>query len=310
MKPPHDALTVGGAVRFASAALQQDDPLDPSAAASERRDSARREASVLLEYATGWTQVQLLTSLDRPLPDTAAIAFLEAVERRRTGEPLQYITGTAWFYGRPFHVEPGCLIPRPETEVLVELASGWVQTYAPFAGVCDLGTGSGAIAVTVALECPHAHMLALELSPLATRIARNNAERLGASVLLHETDGIEWLQQGRGRAAGMQVLVSNPPYIPTAEIDHLNRDVRDFEPRVALSGGHDGLDYYRALSQLGNAAFATGPASLWLEVGMGQAASVLDLFARQERARWADWKFAAKPDLRGILRVVTGVRRG
>jgi release factor glutamine methyltransferase len=279
------------------------------APAEEQACLVQHEAMILLEHATGWSRTRILISLDHSLPDTAQASFRALVQRRAGGEPLQYVTGEAWFYGRPFAVRPGCLIPRPETEMLVECTVGWIRKHAPAARVVDLGTGSGCIAVTLALECPGTSVWALDISADALEIARRNATQHGAGVTFVQGDGIDWL--GRSAADGgtqLNVLVSNPPYIPSHDVNELDSEVRAWEPRLALDGGDDGLDIYRALSRLGASMFAPGQAALFLEVGAGQAQEVLELFAYVHQDQWSGWTFHAAKDLRGVDRIVWGER--
>lgn len=319
------------------------------------------DADLLMEWATGWSRTRILTSGADALPPEAANRLREAVAQRRRGVPVQYITGQAGFYGRLFAVREGCLIPRPETEVLAEAAIDWITTHAPTAHIVDLGSGSGALAVTLALECPQARVTALDVSPEAVAITEQNALRLGANISVMQTDGFAWLaaqaaSPGGGRTAAeetnaggqappaaaqrrvVQVLVSNPPYIPSAVIEELDAEVRDFEPILALDGGADGLDPYRRLADLGDAVFSpVGPVALFLEVGDDQADAVTQLFtngtepnrdpnARLSRdaaiessrganaddggpqCRWPGWRFWDIADLRGVRRIVAGVR--
>lgn len=312
---------------------------------------ARNEAQWLLEWVTGWNRTTLLVSLQDGISDPVWERFWEAIQRRVNGEPLQYITGEAAFFGRTFHVEPGCLIPRPETELLSEAAITYIRSghgksdhdgldLAPApkahfqrAGegrqtpatvrVADLGTGSGALAVTIALECPQARVWAVDVSADALRLARANATALGAaqSVTFVQDDGIEWLASLTSATGvpdavvpsaihvqnGLHILVSNPPYIPSEDIQSLDVDVRDYEPRLALDGGSDGLDFYRRLAALGQGVFAPGPAALFLEVGSGQAQDVKALFTAAN-ADFSGWTFDVLRDLQGIERVVRGVR--
>ncbi|KPV42858.1 hypothetical protein AN477_15810 [Alicyclobacillus ferrooxydans] len=278
---------------------------------------ARGEAEWLLQSVLGWTPTKMLMSLGDPLPADAAKRFFEAVKRRSAGEPIQYIIGEAPFYGRWFHVEPGCLIPRPETELLVEAVVTYIHdvhrgnvhgltggAYSDHLRVADIGTGSGAIAVTVALECPGVDVYAIDLSMDALRIARGNAQVHDAPVSFVHADGINWLRDFSG-----QIVVSNPPYIPSQDIEELAMDVRDHEPRLALDGGPDGLDFYRGLASLGDGIFADGPAAIFLEVGAGQAPAVRDLFVHGTGgADFRSWDFKILKDLQGIERIVKGVR--
>jgi release factor glutamine methyltransferase len=308
--------------------------------------TARNEAEWLWQWVTGWSRTTLLLSLQEVVTGGVWSDFGIAISRRVNGEPLQYITRQAPFYGRWFHVEPGCLIPRPETELLAEAAISYIkaclqprQQAQPdgMTSVVDIGTGSGALAVTIALECPDCAVDAIDLSPDALRIAQGNADKLGAQVSFVQMDGVEWLRTQRQL---IHVLVSNPPYIPSADIDELDTDVREHEPRLALDGGADGLDFYRRLASLGAGIFADGPAALFLEVGAGQAEDVKSLFTSTEvpqtseapqtsaeslsseapqvsaasealqvsPASFSDWSFEILKDLQGIDRIVKGVR--
>jgi len=311
--------------------------------AQERLRTARTEAEWLLEWVTGWSRVMLLLHLGDVLPTIERGRYEEAIARRLGGEPVAYIVGAADFYGRAFTVRPGCLIPRPETEVLAEAAIALARQY-PVNSLCvDFGTGSGALAATMQLECPHLRVVGVDVSADALTIASANGARLMAAVEWVQADGFEWLRglaqaggtlpaaAGPGRAepqavtelrpAKLRLLVSNPPYIPSSDIGGLSRDVRDFEPHLALDGGLDGLDFYRALADLGPGIFAPGAAGLLLEVGFGQAQDVKALFRNDSGwnssganssgandSGWTGWVFDVLPDLRGIDRVVRGVR--
>lgn len=271
----------------------------------ERNHSLRSEAETLLLWATGWSRSRFVSSWQDELPAEAYAKLQEALEKRKSGLPLQYATGQAAFYGRLFSVRPGCLIPRPETELLADLAVDWIGAHRPSSTVADLGTGSGILAVTIRLECSQTTLYALDLSRKALDIARENAHLLGATpgIQFVHTDGLHWLKE---TPVSLNVLVSNPPYIPSKDVDELDAEVRLHEPRLALDGGEDGLEIYRVLSELGDARFAPGPAAIFLEVGEGQAESVLRMM---QHSRWENWTFAAEADLRGVLRVVWGYRR-
>ncbi|WP_067930211.1 peptide chain release factor N(5)-glutamine methyltransferase [Alicyclobacillus kakegawensis] len=272
--------------------------------AAEATAVARAEAEQLLLAAAGWSRTELLVRLRDRLAAGVWDRFAETVEQRCSGRPLQYILGEAWFYGRSFAVNPGCLIPRPETEVLVACAIRWLRRH-PGARVLDIGAGSGAIAITLALECPEAEVHGVDISEAALRVCRMNARRLGARVWWHHADASAFLRVHTGR---WNAIASNPPYIPSPEVDQLDEEVRRYEPRLALDGGRDGLDFYRRLAKDASAAFAPGPAALWLEVGSGQAGAVIDLIQRDGGHLWTGWQFDAVPDLRNIPRVVVGER--
>jgi release factor glutamine methyltransferase len=171
------------------------------------------------------------------------------LRRRATGEPVAYLVGEREFHGRAFQVTPAVLIPRPETEILVELALEWARASAGGAGeglrIADLGTGSGCIACTVAAELPRAAVVAVDLSAEALEVAAANAQRLGVDDRVQTVLG-SWGEPLQGRER-FDAVLSNPPYVTTAELAALDRDVRDHEPRLALDGGPDGLDAVRAL---------------------------------------------------------------
>ncbi|MCL6515850.1 peptide chain release factor N(5)-glutamine methyltransferase [Alicyclobacillus sp.] len=301
-----DPRTYGDALRWASSfLLAHAETLSwHRLPEDERRAAARAEAETLVRWVSGRTRLGLLTGLADPLPKDVREALREAAGRRIAGEPLQYITGEAPFYGRLFAVRPGCLIPRPETERLVEVCLSWGQSQGGFGTVCDVGTGSGAIAITLALERPDADVWAVDVSDDALAIARENARRHGARVRFVRADALTWL---RDEAPRLQVIIANPPYIPSEDIDRLAPEVRTWEPRLALDGGPDGLGFYGALAALGPVAFRTdGPNAIFLEVGQGQAEAVMGLFTGE--TGWRDWSFRVEEDLRGVPRVVWGER--
>lgn len=270
------------------------------------------EAEALVCAATGLSRIELLTRLSDPLPPAAGNRLAEAVLARESGVPLAYIVGEAPFFGRVFRVGPGCLVPRPETEILVERAIGWLRAHPKSRRVFDLGCGSGNIAVTLALECPDAMVEAVDISEQALEIARTNAERLGAKLRFCHADGLAILSQMARQpvdtSGRVNLLVSNPPYIPTSEVQLLDSDVRDHEPHIALAGGADGLDYYRALITIGAGVFEPDrPAAFLWEVGTGQADAVIAALDAA-KDRWSGFSFCAIPDLRGVPRIVFGAR--
>jgi release factor glutamine methyltransferase len=217
-------------------------------------DAPRLTAEVLLAFVLQMTRVQLYVDLERPLAPKELAAYRALIERRISGEPTQYLTGTREFYGRPFAVDPRVLIPRPETELLVDAALDAIPKDAP-RRVLDLCTGSGCVAVTVAAERPNAIVVATELSPAACEVARNNAAVLKVGERVHVLEGDLFDPLDRGSL--FHVAVSNPPYVPSGEIATLAAEVRR-EPRMALDGGPDGLSFTRRLAD---------QAPRWLEPG-------------------------------------------
>jgi release factor glutamine methyltransferase len=192
------------------------------------------------------------------------------LERLAKGEPLQYVTGVQTFYGYTFQVNPSVLIPRPETELLVHLVLNHHDRDRPLR-VIDVGTGSGAIAVTLALEAPGWDIWAADISLEALNTAKGNAAA-------HHLKRIHWVHGDLLNTPGLagrifDVVISNPPYIPVGQIPSLQRQVRDFEPRLALAGGQSGMEVYRRLIPQAHAALA-GNGRIYLEIGWDQAASV------------------------------------
>jgi release factor glutamine methyltransferase len=202
-------------------------------------DAPRLTAEILLAHALSCDRVRLYLDFDKPLGAPELAAFRELLRRRAAGEPTAWLTGRREFMGHAFRVTPHVLVPRPETELLVEAALAHLP---PDGSLLDLCTGSGCIAVSAALARPDARVVATELSPEALAVARENAASLGARVELLEGD----LFGPLAPEDRFDVIVSNPPYIPAGEIAGLSREVRK-EPRMALDGGVDGLDTLRRI---------------------------------------------------------------
>ena len=200
----------------------------------------RLDARLLLQYATGCSHTDLLARPETLVIAPAYAQFKEWVERRATGEPLAYLVGEAEFRGRVFQVSPAVLIPRPETEVLIELALEKLQGLA-VPKVLDLGTGSGIVAISLALECPAAQITAVDLSNAAISVARNNAGRLGAKIDFCQSDWFEKIS-----AQQFDLIVSNPPYVAAGD-PHLALNGLPFEPQIALTDGADGLACIRQI---------------------------------------------------------------
>ncbi|MCL6593097.1 MAG: peptide chain release factor N(5)-glutamine methyltransferase [Alicyclobacillus sp.] len=303
-------LTYAAALRFAAAALAQTaaGSLLATLTGAERQAVCRQEAEELLSWASGRTRLQLWTGGQDALPDDVWQRLQAAVRQRAGGQPLQYITGRAAFYGRTWQVRPGCLIPRPETEVLVERALVWLAGKRQVR-VLDWGTGSGVIALSLALAVPTAQVWGVDSSGAALAVARANMAACSARVHWEEMDGATWLAlAAAGKRPHLDLLVSNPPYIASEEISRLAPEVRDWEPHLALDGGPDGLAVYRLLAQQAAPALVpSGPAAIGLEVGAGQADLVLALF--QAEPAWTGWRWSVWSDLRGIPRVVWGERQ-
>jgi release factor glutamine methyltransferase len=255
--------------------------------------SPRLDAELLVAKALGTDRVGLYLDLNRPLVDHERSAIRPLVARRREREPVAYILGHRDFYGRRFKVTPDVLIPRPDTETLVEHALECIPEDAP-CRVLDVGTGSGAIAVTIAAERPLAQVTATDISEAALKVASENAERLEVAGRIRFDRAN--LLSGAGQ---YDVIVSNPPYITVSEMKTLQAEVREYEPVTALEAGEDGLDVVRALLATAEPVTANG-AQMLIEVGSGQASAVVD-FAAEHTA----WQLVAVyPDLNRIERVV------
>lgn len=256
----------------------------------------QRNAQLLLEYVLGKSGTDYYMALPEPFPVDCRTAWEEVVSRKGSGVPAQYIIGEQEFYGLSFEVTPDVLIPRPETELLVEEVLKHAGSEAGLT-VLDIGTGSGAIGVTLALKSPKWHVLASDISPAALTVARRNAERLGARIEFRLGNLLEPF-------AGLSpdVIVSNPPYIPAEDIEGLQPEVRDFEPRTALDGGLDGLNPYRIMMEQ-IPLLASPPRIIAFELGMGQAEEVASLLRNT-----GYWKqIITVPDLAGINRHVLGI---
>ncbi len=256
-------------------------------------ENARLEAEWMLCAAIGLDRVGLYVNFDRPLSEAELAHFRGMVVRRARREPLQYILGTQEFMGLEFEVTPAVLIPRHDTEVLVEEAA---KLAAPTGRILDIGVGSGCIAVALAKALPQADVWGVEKSPEALSLAERNAAKHCVRLTLFEGSLFEPFPGER-----FDLIVSNPPYIPSGDLEGLQPEVRDFEPRGALDGGADGLDFYRLI--IPAAPDYLVPAGLLIfEVGIGQAAAVQGLFEETDRF---DGLFTAK-DPAGIERVVGG----
>jgi release factor glutamine methyltransferase len=236
------------------------------------------DARILLAHALGWTRTQLITRGDEPLRSAAVDRFLALEARRSAGEPVAQLVGTREFFGRPFDVTPDVLIPRPETELLVEAALDAIDGLAQPA-VLDLGTGSGAIAVSIAAERPDARVWALDRSADALAVAQRNASKL---LDAHRLGGpLQWLQSdwyaALDPARAFDAIVSNPPYIAYDD-PHLSQGDLRFEPRGALTDDANGLAAIRAIVAGAHAYLKPGGA-LWIEHGYDQADAVRALLA-------------------------------
>jgi release factor glutamine methyltransferase len=238
-------------------------------------DSPRLDAELLLGRALARTRIQLIADAKTPLESDALARFRALVKRRRAREPVAYILGEREFYGRPFRVDRRVLVPRPDTETLVDVALERTADRAMSMRALDLCTGSGCVAITLARERPTTLVFAADVSADALAVARDNLLRLGAyNVALRQGD----LFAAVDPALRFDLVTANPPYIANGEIESLEPEIRDHEPRLALEGGADGLSLVRRLVAEAPARMAEG-GRLAVEVGFGEAAIAARLFA-------------------------------
>jgi release factor glutamine methyltransferase len=242
-------------------------------------DSPRLQTELLLAHVLQMPRMKLYLNFERQLSDPELDSLRKLVQRRGQREPLQHLVGATSFCGLEIAVNGHVLIPRPETELLAE--AGWqflsTSNQQP-ATALDFGTGSGCIAIAVAAKCPTAHLVALDVSPEALDVARQNAAKNNFSdrIEFRQGDGFAALKAGEQ----FDLILSNPPYIASAEIETLQPEVRDHDPRGALDGGADGLDFYRRLAAE-SGKFLKPHGKIMLEFGEGQAEKIGGIFAAQ-----------------------------
>lgn len=262
-------------------------------------ERASRDAEILLIHLTGKNRAWLVAHGTDEVGGCTAIGYANLLERRFAGEPIQYITGEVEFFGLPFHVTRDVLIPRPETEHLVEKAIAIAAEF-PSPRIVDIGTGSGAISVALAHHVPDSHITAIDLSPAALRIAEGNAHLNGVAERVRFLVG-DLLAPVADES--FDIVVSNPPYVPERDGPSLAVEVRAYEPELALFGGFDGLEKYRRLIPAAALALRAG-GYLVLEIGFGQEKAVNQLLRANGYQR-----IDGSPDLQGITRVLCGQRR-
>jgi len=259
---------------------------------------ARRDAELLLAHILQQPRTTFLIHPNIELTRPQAEAFNTLIARRAAGEPLQYLTGTQEFFGLPFRVTPSVLIPRPETEHLVEATLHWAATQPHSLRILDIGTGSGAIAIALAANLPQAHLTATDISAAALTIARENAVH---NNLAHRIDFLHSdLLEAADSLQPFDAIVSNPPYIPLTDAPTLQTEVLAHEPHTALFAGHDGLQIYRRLIPAAHAALRPG-GLLALEIGFGQRAALTQLLSDWSNVTFID-------DYAGIPRVALAHR--
>lgn len=257
-------------------------------------DSPRLQSELLLAHLLNLPRLRLYLEFERKLSDEQANQFRELLVRRGNHEPLQHITGATSFCGLPIIVNAAVLIPRPETEVLAEHAWNFLNGIEGETTFADLGTGSGCLPIAIAAHAKRSRGVAVDVSQEALAIAKQNIEKnkLSDRINLREGDFLAALQP----AERFDVIVSNPPYIPTAEVELLQPEVRDHDPRLALDGGADGLHFHRALAQRA-AQFLKPGGRLLIEFADGQGEALRHLFGSHG---WI---------IHGIIRDLSGTER-
>jgi len=240
---------------------------------------ARLTAERLLGYVLGLQRIELYTNFDRPLIPDELAAYKALFKRRLQHEPLQYILGETEFFSTPFKVSPAALIPRPETEILVERTIELCQQrYADEDEVfiLDVGTGTGCIAIALALHVENAVITAVDISHEALTLARGNADAHEASIQFKERDALKpWPPEYLNT---FDIIVSNPPYVSFPEYQNLQPEIKDHEPKISLLGGNDGLEFYRKFANISTTLLKPQGYVLF-EIGERQASSVKNIFA-------------------------------
>lgn len=258
-------------------------------------ETPEREARALLRVGLGLSDVDLLARADAAVPEAEAHRLRALAARRAAGEPLARLVGRREFWSLDFALAPETLVPRPETETLVEAALAVFPDHAAPLAILDLGTGSGALLAALLSEYPAAFGIGVDLSPGAARQARANLESLGLGARAAILVGA-WADALAGR---FDLVVSNPPYIPTMDIAVLDREVREHDPLLALDGGPKGLDAYRAIARALPGLLRPGGRAV-LELGIGQEGDVAALLTAAGLAPDGP----ARRDLAGIARAI------
>ena len=269
--------------------------------ASKEIEAARLQAELLLAAALDLNRLELYLQFEKTLTPQEVEVFRGFVRERLKGSPIQYVTGTAAFRNLELCVGSGVLIPRPETEIVVEVALDLLA--AQDGRILDLGCGSGAIAIAICSERPTVRAIASDIDRMALSIVSENAQRHGVTDRVALVCG-DLLEPFAGESAQLDAIISNPPYIATAEIQQLQPEVRDHEPHHALDGGADGLECYRRIADSATDLLVQGGAVV-LEVGDGQVPAVTGLLEESD----AYDQIEARCDLSGTERVVCCRRR-
>jgi release factor glutamine methyltransferase len=283
---PEISISIANAVFEATQSLREAGVPEP-----------RRDAGTLLAHALGRDLTFIITHADDPIDDVSLKAFVVYVQRRAQGEPVQYITGRQQFFGLDFQVTPDVLIPRPETELLVEAGLDLLSESIASPFICDVGTGTGCIVVALLRSIPNARAVAIDISEAAVRVAVANAASHGVRERIDfvVSDSFSSLSAS---VPVFNLIVSNPPYVSTSAFKGLQREVRNHEPAIALTAGDDGLSIVRRLLNE-SPQYLKEDGYVLFEIGFDQGNTVRKMVDR------GLWNFLdIKPDLQGIPRIV------
>ncbi|MBI4744232.1 MAG: peptide chain release factor N(5)-glutamine methyltransferase [Actinobacteria bacterium] len=266
--------------------------------------NSRLEAEVLLGNVTGMSRVELYVNFDRPVADEEKSAYRKAISKRVNGEPLQHIVGLQPFRHINLKVKPEVFIPRPETELVVERILEISRQLSGRLKIIDIGTGSGAIALSLAYEILDSYIYAVDISETALDLARENALNLGllGKVFFIKSDLFENID--KEVVSQVDIIVANPPYIPTNLIENLQIEVKDFEPKEALDGGKDGLGFYRRIIRDSSEYLKSG-GFLVFEIGDGQSERIIKLLKDNNCFE----KIQLSKDYAGKERIISAVYR-
>jgi len=255
---------------------------------SKGMDSPRLDAELLLAHVLGIERIQLYVQYERPMTAQERASYRDVVRRRGAGEPAAYILGEREFWSLTFEVCPGILVPRPDTETLVQSALAIASELSPEGDpalrIAEVGTGSGCIAISLAHERTDAHVWAGDVADIPLQVAPRNAQRAGVAerVVVCRADGLAGLHEAAG-AQPFHLIVSNPPYLRDDEFDGLMRDVREFEPRQALTAGADGLDVIRPLvAMAAQPGVLADRGAIMIEIGSPNQAGAVETLMHQQ----------------------------
>ena len=268
-----DRWTVGRLIEWATPYL-----------AKSESPSARLDAEVLLSFVMKCQRIDLYLNWNKPLTANELQHLKVLLKRRSGGEPVAYITGVREFFGHPFTVNPAVLIPRPDSEIIIERLIAEYSDDSPNLRILDIGTGSGCLAVSASLRFQDAQVEAWDIHEGSLDVARNNAASLGASCDFRQVDALKVESWHKGQL--FDFIISNPPYVTATEYANLEPSVKNFEPQLALLGQDDGLVFYQTFAEYGGQVLRDGGKFI-VEIGSAQGAPVVALF---ESFGWTDVK--------------------